>query len=248
MSSPIFSETLREITVRNPEAIPVFGSLGIDYCCGGEQTLATACQKAGVAEDQVLSLLAATAPPRTLSAAAVANHVTEPIEKLIEHILDAHHAYIRRETPRLETLFDKVVQRHGERHPELKMIRDTFVYLKDELEAHLFKEENVLFPLLVNLAKRAAGARDQPTGGVSATAPISRMRMEHEDAGKHLSEMRTLSGNYDPPEDACTSYRALYEGLKEFERDLHRHIHLENNILFPRAAELEAEELSRVRT
>jgi regulator of cell morphogenesis and NO signaling len=163
-----------------------------------------------------------------------------PLAGLIEHIVGQHHAYIRRESSRLVPLLDKVDARHGAAHQELKSIQDLFKALVDELFAHMMKEERVLFPYLVKLEAAAREGRIAPPAMFgSVEMPISRMLADHEDAGALGARIRTLACDFRPPEDACASWHALYHGLEEFERDLHHHVHLENNILFPRALEME---------
>ena len=147
---------------------------------------------------------------------------------------------MRDETPRLEALLQKVVTRHGEAHPELRVIQETFVALSHELLAHMMKEEHVLFPFLDQMERAARTGGPSPVGCfASVEFPIARMLADHDDAGALTAKIRELSGGYQPPDDACPSYRGLYHALEEFARDLHQHVHLENNVLFPRAVEME---------
>jgi regulator of cell morphogenesis and NO signaling len=159
---------------------------------------------------------------------------------LTSHIVGRHHRYLRDESPRIELLLQKVVDRHGAAHPELGTIQDTFVAHSQELFAHMMKEERVLFPFLEAMEAAASAGQPTPLGCfASVELPIARMLADHDDAGALLAKIRDLSGNYRPPEGSCPSYRGLYHALEEFERDLHHHVHLENNILFPRAMEME---------
>jgi regulator of cell morphogenesis and NO signaling len=164
----------------------------------------------------------------------------EPLSDLIAHITSTHHTYTRREIARLGPLFDKVCSVHGKNHPELLHIRAGFRGLAQELTMHMMKEEMVLFPYIVRL-EEAVMQREPvsapPFGSVSN--PISMMEHEHDSAGNALRAMRQASSGYNPPPDACVSYQTLYKALVDFEEDLHQHIHLENNILFPRAIALE---------
>ena len=234
---PDTRKTVRQIAIENPASVRVFESLGIDYCCGGRRPLEEACQLANVPLERAVALLAecgreVTPGDEDWNAAGVG--------ALVEHIVTAHHAFIRSETPRLTALANKVVQAHGERHPELLAIRDHFRALTEELAAHMNKEENILFPFVTAMATAAQEGRPAPAACFdSVEAPISRMLADHDDAGALLAKIRELSGNFVAPSNACPSYKGLYHGLEEFERNLHRHVHLENNILFPRAVELE---------
>ena len=161
---------------------------------------------------------------------------------LIGHIIETHHVYLRNELPRLAQMATKVAETHAERHGgSLVPLRDTFLELKSELESHMWKEEMVLFPLVRGLEEAAAaGTKAPPAHCGSVNNPIRVMEQEHQTAEQTLEEMRRITGNYTLPDDACDTYRALFHGLAELEADLRRHIHLENNILFPRSSRLEA--------
>lgn len=237
---PDVNQTVREIAIEHPTTVRVFESLGIDYCCGGKRTLGDACERAGVPVQRALDLMAAIGEDTPTD---TANWVGASTEELIGHIVGRHHGYVRSETPRLMTMFAKVVSRHGQDHPELASIRDLFGALTQELSAHMLKEENILFPYLEQMASAVArGAAPPPAVFGSVEMPISRMLADHDDAGELLAEMRVLSSGYRAPDSACPTYRALYHGLEEFEHDLHQHVHLENNILFPRALHMERQD------
>jgi len=231
-------KTVREIAIDNPATVPVFESLGIDYCCGGHRPLSEACERAKVSVDRALELIANAqsagepANKEKWSRAAAAD--------LIQYIVERHHGFIRKEVPRLEALFEKVIEHHGDTHKELLDIRELFGAMSQELFAHMMKEEQILFPYLEKLEAASFGHGVLPTACFgSVEMPIARMLAEHDDAGTLLARIRSLAADFHPPESACPSYRRLYAGLEDFEQDLHRHIHLENNILFPRAAVLE---------
>jgi len=234
---PDLNQTVREIAIEHPGTVRVFESLGIDYCCGGKRGLRDACERAGVPVERALDLLAAVKenPPTN-----AANWGGASTHELIGEIVGRHHSYARSETPRLLTMLEKVVSRHGQAHPELASIQNLFGALTEELSAHMLKEENILFPYLDRMASAVAqGAAAPPASFGSVEMPISRMLADHEDAGELLAKIRALSAEYQAPDSACPTYRALYHGLEEFERDLHHHVHLENNILFPRALHME---------
>jgi regulator of cell morphogenesis and NO signaling len=232
------TKTVRDYAIETPQTIPVFEKLGIDFCCGGNRPLEEACASANLDLDQVLqSLETAIAEPsrpsdRELKSGSLA--------ELISHIVRTHHAYVRTQIPEVERLLDKVHSKHGENHPELTAIHSTFHGLGQELTMHMMKEENVLFPYIERMEEAVLQHEPilPPPFGTVAN-PVRMMEHEHEDAGVALRTLRETSQDYTPPEDACTSFRALYTALGNFEKDLHQHIHLENNVLFPRAIAME---------
>lgn len=232
------NETVGQIAAGVPASVRVFERIGIDYCCGGKITLALACEKANVPLEKVLTMLEELEQGHSESPARRWNEANA-IE-LITHIVQKHHAFVRNEIPRLEALLVKVNGRHGNSHQELATIQGLFGAVAQELQAHMFKEERVLFPYIEQLDGAARLQGPGPTGCFgSVEFPIARMVADHDDAGELFANMRRLSNGYLRPEGACASFTALYRGLEEFEQDLHQHIHLENNILFPRAIELE---------
>jgi len=232
------TQTVREIAIKHPASLRVFENLGIDYCCGGKRPLQEACGQANVPIETVLQQLG------DLDVSNVSpeeQRWTEaPLGNLTAHIVARHHRYVREEAPRVEALLEKVVSKHDEAHPELKPIQETFVALSQELSAHMMKEEQVLFPFLEKMELAARTGGPAPIGCFeSVEFPIARMLADHDDAGALTAKIRTLSGGYQAPAEACPTYRGLYHALEEFEHDLHHHVHLENNILFPRAVEME---------
>jgi regulator of cell morphogenesis and NO signaling len=234
------AKTVRELAVELPEAIRVFEKFGIDYCCGGHRTLEQACTASKSQVDAVLSALAAAEGAR--GEAPTSNWNDAPLADLMAHITNKHHTYVRQELPRLGALATKVATKHGPNHPEIKEVQEVFQALSDELSTHLLKEEQVLFPYVERMEEAAIEKRPNAQSSCFGTVqnPVRMMEMEHDSAGDALRELRTLTNGYTPPQDACMSFQALYKGLAEFEADLHQHIHLENNILFPRAIAMEA--------
>lgn len=232
------TQTVREIALEQPTSIRVFERLGIDYCCGGRKPLSEACEARSLEVDKVIAALEAAAS----GPAAPADDLTaKSLTGLCAHIVATHHEYVRRELPRLAALAQKVVNRHGDTHPELPVIQATLVRLAEELTEHLAKEEAVLFPFIGKLERAVAEGAPKPKGCFGTVAnPIAMMTQEHDDAGTLLQVLRTKSNQYTTPEGACPTYHAFYDGLREFEQDLHQHIHLENNVLFPRAVAMEA--------
>ena len=231
------SRTVRELAIAFPQVTRVFEQTKIDYCCGGDQLLGEACAKAGVNLQTLEQMLAAL--PATAVSGFDFQQLT--IGHLIKYILDTHHLYTRKEMQRLERLVVKVVSAHGANHSELLSIRDLLQQLFAELRGHMYKEEQILFPFLIQLEESAQQNRPGPFDPFgTVNNPIRMMRVEHDNAGDLLRELRTLSRGYRLPDDACASYQTFYEALEAFEQDLHQHIHLENNILFPKAIALEA--------
>ena len=229
------TKTVREIAVEMPQATRVFEKLGIDYCCGGSKSLEQACSGANVRVSEVMQSLETAARPSTEP-----DWNSGDLGKLVAHIVTTHHNYVKSEVPRLEALIGKVCGVHGKNHPELLQVQNVFRALGGELSMHMMKEENILFPYVVRMeeAVRSGQRSARPPFG-SVENPIHMMLMEHDSAGDALRELRRLTNDYAPPADACISYQTLYRALLDFEADLHQHIHLENNILFPRAIAME---------
>ena len=232
-------KTVGELALEIPGATRVFEKLGIDYCCGGGQTLEQACQAAHLPINQAADALAEA--KRVASTTTPArNWQAEPLSELLAHIQSTHHAYTREELARLGPLFDKVCAVHGANHPELLRLREVFNGLAGELTTHLMKEEMVLFPYIVRM-EEAVVAKEPvlPPPFGSVRNPVAMMMHEHDGAGSALRDMREISNGYAAPLDACVSFRTLYQALAALEADLHQHIHLENNVVFPRAIEME---------
>jgi regulator of cell morphogenesis and NO signaling len=235
------ARTVRELALEIPEATRIFEKLGIDYCCGGEKSLQEACSASNLSVDEVLDSLD-LAEQAARAKQKDRNWQTEPLADLVAHINGTHHKYTREEIARLGPLFDKVVSVHGKNHPELQHVRATFRGLAQELTTHMMKEEAVLFPYIVRMEEAVIQEEPvlpPPFGSVKN--PVAMMMHEHDSAGEALRAIRQASAGYTPPGDACISYQTLYKALADFEADLHQHIHLENNILFPRAVEMERE-------
>lgn len=235
------ARTVREIAVENPRATRVFERFGIDYCCGGNQSLERACERAGVSLDEVVDSVEMEEETER-AAKQFHDWRSEPLSELITHIKKTHHKYTREETVRLAALLQKVCSVHGKNHPELHGMRETFGWLSQELMTHLMKEEMVLFPY-IERTEEAVIQSDPvlPAPFGSVQNPVAMMEHEHDSAGAALRSIRKASNDFTPPADACVSYQTLFNALAAFEADLHQHIHLENNILFPRAIAMEKE-------
>ncbi|MGZ4815089.1 MAG: iron-sulfur cluster repair di-iron protein [Terriglobales bacterium] len=232
------TKTVREFALEVPQATRLFEKLGIDYCCGGGKPLTEACLQANVPLDEVLQNLS----DGTVEENESTNWKQANLSDLIDHIVTKHHGYVKQELPRLDSLMNKVASKHGPKHPELSKMQELLAALDAELTSHLMKEEQVLFPYVVDCERtlRESGRVRPPMFG-SVRNPIHMMELEHDSAGEVLKEMRAISNGFTAPEDGCFSFKTLYQGLMGFEADLHQHIHLENNILFPRAIDLESQ-------
>jgi regulator of cell morphogenesis and NO signaling len=229
--------TVREIALENPASLRVFEKFGIDYCCGGRKPLAQACQEHSLELAAVLAALDAAAGS---AEQAGVDWTQAPLTPLCEYIVGRHHAYVRAEIPRLTQLAQRVAARHGDGHPEVIAIQALVQALSEDLQQHLGKEEAILFPCIASLERQGTqGGPQAPACFGTVKNPIRVMMAEHDAAGEALAQIRKLSRDFTPPEGACPTYRGLYQALSEFERDLHQHVHLENNILFPRAIAME---------
>ncbi len=226
--------TVGEVVAADYRAARVFERFGIDFCCGGNRSVAEACRTAAVDPGAVERELHALPPARPDDDSDVTRW---PPDRLIDHIVSTHHAYTRSALRGIARYLAKLVEVHGSRHPELARISSTWDRLAEDLNQHMMKEERVLFPYIRDLAASHGGSRPSPFGTVEN--PIRMMEREHQEAGDDLQLIRELSNGYMPPRDGCATYRICFEELAHFERDLHLHVHLENNVLFPKAVELE---------
>jgi regulator of cell morphogenesis and NO signaling len=232
-------KTVRDLALELPQATRVLERLKIDYCCGGDKPLGEACATAGIEVANLERMLEEAGQAEAQGNGSL-DFQQATLSELIGHILAKHHVYTKSEMARLEPLVEKVIAAHGENHPELRVIGEVFQRLCDDLTPHMFKEEKILFPYIIEMESASQQNRPAPVAPFGTVDnPVRMMMMEHEIVGEILRELRALSSNYTVPVDACISYQTLYQALEAFEQDLHLHIHLENNILFPRAVELE---------
>ena len=229
------STTVGQIVADQPQLARVFEELQIDYCCGGKRSLDEVCRGRGLDVRQFVQRLKDAEAMSTSPAGE--DWQTAPLATLCENIERVHHDYLRRELPRLAAIIAKVVNAHGANHPELAEVERVFSELKAELEPHMMKEERVLFPAIRYLEANGQ-AMQFPFG--SLANPIRMMVSDHDQVGDALARLRQLTSNYVVPAGACNTYRVMLEGLAALEGDMHEHVHKENNILFPRAVELEA--------
>lgn len=231
------TQTVREIALENPATIRVFEKFGIDYCCGGRKPLAEACEASNIDVDEVIAALerALTEPVPQAE-----NWAGKPLGDLATYIVNTHHVYVNGEVPRLALLAARVVQRHADDKPELLVIQQKVAEISAELAQHMAKEEMILFPHIAKLERALVTGEPKPQGCFGTVAnPIAMMTSEHDAAGTLMAEIRQLSNDYTPPVGACPTFHNFFNSLREFEADLHQHVHLENNILFPKAIALE---------
>jgi regulator of cell morphogenesis and NO signaling len=226
--TPLLDRTVGELVAERPGRSRVFQAFAIDFCCQGGRTLREACERKGVASEAVVKQLEAELCDK---AAPARNPAELPPHELTAYIVGTHHDPLRRELPRLHAMSARVAQVHGGHTPSLVEIAHIFTGLAAELESHMLKEEQALFPAIEAISKGEAA----PT---TLDAPIACMMHEHDDVGFALGRLRELSHGFEPPADACNTYRALFAGLHDLEEDMHRHIHLENAVLFPAAQAL----------
>ena len=234
MSTYNINDKVGDIVIDNPALSRVFEKEGVDFCCGGQQSIEEACQKQGLDSEALL---------RALEAGVTADETDVDVSglsqtELVDHIEQTHHQYMRNELPRLDAYTAKVASVHGDKNRNLLKIRTAFMAMSTELMNHLMKEEQVLFPMVKDLDK----SETAPTFHCGLISnPINQMVYEHIEVGTELEQLRELTDDYTAPEWACNTYRAMLDGLEEMELDLHQHIHKENNILFPRALAMETE-------
>jgi regulator of cell morphogenesis and NO signaling len=231
--------TVAEIAANSLAAVNVFEKLGIDYCCGGKRPLAEVCVQKGYNPAEVQRELETA---MSAQAPAARDWNSAPLTELIDHIVGTHHEYLKREMAPLQARLEKVFRVYNERYgPTLTGLPEVYAALRSELELHLRKEEMILFPAVFAYAAASESGLPLPRPPFgTVNNPIRMMETEHDSAGSALARIREITNNFEVPEYACVTYRSLMAGLRELEEDLHMHIHLENNVLFPRAASLEA--------
>ncbi|WP_423147156.1 iron-sulfur cluster repair di-iron protein [Rubrolithibacter danxiaensis] len=232
-------ETIGEIVAKDYRKAQVFKKFGIDFCCGGKKTLTEVCEKKGIDADAV---------EKELSLINGENKNSEndfqkwDIGFLSDYIINTHHQYVKENTAFINELAHKVARVHGDRHPEAISVAEVFSRIGQDLTLHMAKEEKILFPFIKELANtQKNGGMLQKAAFGKVSNPIQLMEMEHEQAGEDFETIRELTDDYRLPADACSSYTILYKKLEEYENDLNRHVHLENNILFPKAIQVEKE-------
>ena len=239
MNESLSSLSLAQIVNSNHQAASVFEKYHLDFCCKGKRSLEQACT------EQQLSIVKVTDDLKnifTKDSNSTVDFEKMNLTQLADYIVQTHHAYVKNEMPQIQAYLEKVSSKHGERHPELYKIFQTFNAVKEEMEGHMKKEELILFPRIKELEKLANNENANLQLNITyLQSPITVMEQEHDHAGSLLNDIRILSNDYTPPQDACTTYRLSFAALKAFELDLHQHVHLENNILFPKAINMFSE-------
>ncbi len=228
----ISEQTLASLVTQHHQTATVLEKYDLDFCCKGKRTLAAACKEKNISlEDILAELQLFTVPEEQLQMPF--EQMTA--EQLIGYILIRHHFYVKQSMPTIYAHLEKIVNKHGERYPYMINVFKLFTAVKEEMTLHMQKEEMILFPRIKEVEKLLAEDKSSQTSGGYITGPINVMETEHEHAGELLYEIRRLTNNYTAPDDACTTFKVCIDELKAFEEDLHKHVHLENNILFPLA-------------
>lgn len=232
----LVEKTLAEIVTDNVRSAVVFEEFGLDFCCKGNRSLESACAEKKVDVQKIINELTSI----SVNGNGTQNVNDWLLDFLVDYIINNHHQYVRRMIPIISLHSDKVASVHGRNHPETVTIADLFLAVREELEMHMMKEERILFPYIkIMVQSQQDNSQLTPPLFGSIQNPIRMMEAEHTSAGDAMHQIRELSRKFSAPEDACNTFKALYSELKEFEEDLHKHIHLENNILFPKSIELE---------
>ncbi|NNM86224.1 MAG: iron-sulfur cluster repair di-iron protein [Phycisphaerales bacterium] len=216
------TNTVAQWVRQDPARSRIFEKYGIDYCCGGKATLQQACEKRGLQVDEVLAALHSVQPSADQS-----DWSTATLSELADHIEQTHHTFLKSELPRVAALLSRTAKAHGARHVWLAELKATFDRFAAEMNAHMFKEEHILFPRIRRI--------DEGDPSMEVDQPVAMMEHEHDRAGSDLEAMRQLSNNYSPPQDACNTFVAALDALRQIEKDTHIHVHKENNILFPKS-------------
>jgi regulator of cell morphogenesis and NO signaling len=237
-NNSLVSEIVRE----NFKTAQIFEENNIDFCCGGNITLHEASERNNMKAQELIALIAPVMETQDRDSKFIENL---PLDQLCNYIEETHHAYINDKAPFIQQKLEKLCNVHGDNHPELFEVKELFDGAVGNLTAHMQKEEMILFPHIRNLVKAKNGQIDEVPGMGNILGPISVMKQEHEIEGERFRKLTGLTNHYTIPDDGCNTYEVTYKALKNFDKDLHRHIHLENNILFPKAIELENEMMNQ---
>lgn len=226
-----------EIVAEDYRTAAIFKNHGIDFCCHGNRSINEACVPQKINKEKLIAALKDITKNRQQ---ITSDFQSWPLDLLINYIEKKHHRYIRAQLPMLQEYLEKICKVHGQRHPELFEIRDLFVHSEMEFMVHMQKEEKVLFPFIIKMIEDSVEGHHTVNAAFdSVEMPIINMMHEHQTEGERFRKIKDLSNNYTTPDDGCNTYRVAYSLLQEFENDLHLHLHLENNILFPKAVEME---------
>ena len=237
MNQTFSSLTLAQIVNNNHQAASIFEKYHLDFCCKGKRSLEQACSEQELSVSQVAEELEDIFSKDNKQ--RIVDFEKMDLTQLCDYILNTHHAYVKNEMPQIYAYLQKISSKHGDRHPELYQIFQTFSAVKEEMEGHMKKEELILFPRIKELLKLANNENENLQLNITyLQSPITIMEQEHDHAGTLLNDIRIFSNDYTPPQDACTTYSLSFAALQAFELDLHQHVHLENNILFPKAIDM----------
>ncbi len=230
--------TVGEIVTEDYRTAGVFKKYGLDFCCGGKRKLSDACERKGLDMDLLLADINRLSQKDTNEH----NYKEWSPSFLVDYIINNHHHFVRTKLPEIKAYANKVAKVHGKTYPVLNDMLGTFMILKDEMLSHLEAEEKILFPYIKEMEDAKSEGRapsgSKPNTGTAAQA-IDMMEQEHDEAGKLMAQLEEMSEGFTPPEDACATFRVYFQNLEGFRDDLHKHVHLENNILFPKALEME---------
>jgi len=229
----LMTKSLAQIVNENHRAANVFEEYHLDFCCKGKRSLQQACAESLVSAEELIRALDSTVKADNYSVHL--NYNLLSLSQLADYIVSTHHAYVKQEMPQILSYLQRVAAKHGDRHPEMLKVVEIFAAVKEEMEQHMQKEELILFPRIKEIEKQNIGVNKNKLAISYLQSPIHRMEEEHDHAGAAMAEIRALTNNYNTPADACTTYRLSYAALQAFEMDLHQHVHLENNVLFPKA-------------
>ncbi|HZF64777.1 MAG TPA: iron-sulfur cluster repair di-iron protein [Chitinophagaceae bacterium] len=229
----ILDQTLAQIVTSNHQAASVFEKYNLDFCCNGKRSLQKACEEKSLSADQIAAELSQAIVSSSSAQSAVVNYLS--LTNLCDYIVDTHHSYVRESTPQIIAYLEKIVFKHGKTFPYIADVLQLMKQLQKELAEHMLKEERILFPRIKQLEKARSQGNDTIPSQEALEMPVSVMEEEHEHAGRLIELIREKTNNYTPPAGACTTHTVTLSALKTFEADLHQHVHLENNILFPKA-------------
>lgn len=234
-------ETIGNIVAKDYRSAEVFEQLGIDFCCQGNRTIAIACKDSNLEPEEVISALQKQLSKENFANEQNANFGSWPLDLLCDYIEKKHHRYVRKQIPVINAYLEKIEKVHGNKHPFLSTVSKLFASGGRELQSHMQKEEKVLFPAIRNMIdpQIIIDKKDRSCNFDSIQQPINKMMDEHDAEGNRFRQIRALTQEFTLPSDACETFRLTYLALQDFEKDLHQHIHLENNILFPKAILLE---------
>lgn len=228
------------IVAEDYRAAGVFEQTGIDFCCNGNRSIEAACREQNIGVEELVTRLQQMVNSPSAKEAARSDYKSWPLDLLADYIEKKHHRYVTEQIPVIQAFLEKIVRVHGSRHPELAEIKEHFDACAGELGAHMKKEELILFPFIRKMVQaRHEGIKELAAPFGTVLNPIRMMMHEHDTEGGRFRKIKELSNQYAAPADGCNTYRAAYATLQAFEEDLHLHIHLENNILFPQSIELE---------